>query len=280
MSRGLVIMKDVSMRGYNTYHVGGMAKYLAVVRDEKALEDAYAMDIDKTFIGRGSKLLVGDKGYDGMVVVNKCCSIEIDGATVNVQAGANLPIVSRAFAQAGLSGMEWACGIPGSAGGAVKLNAGAFGGAISDVLVSVDVLQGGTRRTVMRDNIKMGYRSCDLDGVVVSLVLRGVPDDREAIFARMREITARRRATQPIGFSCGSVFRGADKPAAVYLEQAGLKGLEVGDAVISEKHANFIINRAFASAADVRRLIMIAKAAVYEQTGVKLSEEVIYFGDN
>ena len=204
-----------------------------------------------------------------------------DGNTVTVGSGTRLCELCAFLAENGLSGLEWALGIPGSAGGAVRMNAGAFGGAVSDRLLYADIVRDGKPVRLSRDELGFGYRKSDLgkNDVVIDAAFaleRGVPSD---IKARGAQYAAMRRATQPTGKSAGSVFK---NPRGVSVgrifDDAGLKGLRRGGAVISPKHANIIVNTGGATARDVCELISVMKSVLLEK-GVAAQEEIIYIGD-
>ena len=209
-------------------------------------------------IGNGSNLLVRDGGIRGLVIAlgEGMAAIARVGNVITAWAGASLARVS-AYAQAsGLSGLEFASGIPGTLGGGCAMNAGAYGGQLSDVLIDAEVLLDGEERTLTRDEMQMGYRtSLPLreGGVVLSARFALTPDDPEAIAARMRELNARRRDKQPLNYpSAGSTFKRPEGHfAGALIEQAGLKGRRVGGAQVSEKHAGFIVNTGGATAADI-----------------------------
>ncbi len=276
MSENVSSLKDVPLADFCTYHTGGKARSLKIVYDVNGLLETAVGDF--AVIGCGSKLLISDSGYDGKVILMRLSGIELTERGVYAYAGAPLPALARFCENNSLKGLEWACGIPGSVGGAVKLNAGAFGKSISDVVDYVDVLKESKLVRLSRDEINFGYRSSDISSVIVGAGFALIRTD-EDMAALRKKYFSQRRATQPRGFSCGSVFKNADMPAGKYIEQAGLKGLAHGGAVISEKHANFIINTGFASSKDIFTLIRTVKAEVKSKFDVLLQEEVIYLGE-
>lgn len=269
-------LKNISLADFCTYHTGGRVKELKIVYDVDGLieetQSEYAV------IGCGSKLLISDRGYDGKVILMRLSGMRLTENGVYAYSGVPIPALSRYCESNMLKGLEWASGIPGSVGGAVKLNAGAFGKSISDVLNYVDILRNGKIERVKREDIVFGYRTSDISGVIVGAEFKGEKTDEDLSALRKKYFSMRREA-QPRGFSCGSVFKNADKPAGWYIEQAGLKGLTQGGAVISEKHGNFIINTGFASSHDIFTLIRAAKAEVKSKFNVTLTEEVIYLGE-
>jgi len=277
MCESIVSLESVSLSGFCTYHTGGKAKALKIVYDLPSLQKC--LNGEYTVIGCGSKLLVSDDGYDGTVIVMRISGIEATARGVYAYAGTPLPVLAPFCERMGKSGLEWACGIPGSVGGAVKLNAGAYGKSMSDVIDYVDVLVGDKVVSIYNRDLDFGYRTSSIPYVVVGASFVCGCDEIDQIAARRLQYTALRRERQPTGYSCGSVFVGADRPAGWYIEQAGLKGLRQGGAVISDKHANFIINEGFASSRDINTLIRTVKAEVKAKFGVSLREEVVYLGD-
>lgn len=268
---------NVSLADYCTYHTGGRVRTLKIVYDLNGLIEAAIGDY--TVIGCGSKLLVSDKGYDGTVILMRISGMRLTDRGVYAYAGVPLPALSRYCELNGLSGLEWACGIPGSVGGAIKMNAGAFGKSVSDVIAYADVLIGDKVMSLGKDELGLGYRMSNIPYPIVGAEFICEQGDRAELAALRKEYSLARKEKQPRGFSCGSVFRNADKPAGLYIQEAGLKGLRCGGAVISEKHANFIVNTGFASSRDIFTLIRTAKAEVKSKFDVLLKEEVIYLGE-
>lgn len=277
MRENVASLTNVPLANFCTYHTGGKVRDMKIIYDiEGLLENAIG---NYTIIGCGSKLLVSDDGYDGTVILMRLSGLRLTECGVYAYAGVPLPALSRYCESNGKGGLEWACGIPGSVGGAIKLNAGAFGYCIADAVSYIDVLMDGEIKRIGRDEIEFGYRTSNISNVVVGAEFVCNDIKRDILADRRKEYFSARRAKQPRGFSCGSVFKNADKPAGWYIEQAGLKGLAQGGAVISEKHANFIVNTGFASSKDIFTLIRTAKAEVKSKFGVFLREEVIYLGE-
>ena len=248
---------------------------------------AAARGIDWFVIGRGSNLLVADSGWDGLVIrltgKLKECTVLADGR-LECGGGAALPRVATVAAKAGLSGLEALAGIPGTIGGAVAMNAGAWGTAIGDLTEKVLVCLPGACRTLEADSPEFSYRACELPvGSVVSRVVLALkPGEPEGIRAAMKDYRGRRERSQPAGErTCGSVFRNptGEKSAGELLDRAGCKGLTIGGAAVSLTHANFIVNQGGASAADIIGLIDECRARVYRKFGVTLELEVKLLGD-
>lgn len=276
MRENVSSLNNVSLSDFCTYHTGGKASSIKIVYDIDGLIETAVGDY--TVIGCGSKLLISDEGYDGKVILMRLSGIKLTENGVYAYAGVPLPALSRFCEANSLDGLAWACGIPGSVGGAIKLNAGAFGNSISDHIGYVEVLENGKILKLSKDELDFKYRNSNIDSVVVGAEFDLQRTDEDLSLLRKKYFSIR-RASQPRGFSCGSVFKNADKPAGWYIEQAGLKGLVQGGAIISEKHANFIINTGFASSRDIYTLIRTIKAEVKSKFGVSLQEEVIYLGE-
>ncbi|WP_251183310.1 UDP-N-acetylmuramate dehydrogenase [Anaerocaecibacter muris] len=269
-------MRD-SLSAYTTFGIGGRARRISVARSRSELID---LAPDALVLGRGSNVLVSDDGYDGDAVINRYDDIVFNGDLVVAGSGACLASVSSAAARCGLSGLEWAIGIPGSVGGAVRMNAGAFGGAISDRLLYADVLRGGAVVRLGRGELGFSYRHSAIadDDVVIAAAFLLDKISAAVTLARCGEYTERRRSKQPSGKSAGSVFK---NPSGIsvgkVLDGAGLKGLRNGGAVISPVHANIIVNTGDATADDVCGLIRIMKGEL-EARGIEAKEEIIYVG--
>lgn len=264
------------LSAYTTVNAGGNAD-IETVTDSSRIK----LRGDEIIIGRGSKLLVSDAGVRNRILVMRNEKTEVRGDVIIAESGATLPRLSRMAAEAGLSGLEWACGIPGSLGGGIIMNAGAYGGEISDILVSVDVLTADGKITVPAKELDLAYRhTYGLPaGVITSAALKLAHGDGEKIKNLTNALAEERKQAQPAGHTFGSTFKKIrDLSAGYYIEKAGLKGYRSGNARVSEKHANFIINEG-ASAADLRKLIDFIKLTVYNKLGERLTEEVIYIGE-
>ena len=284
------VLLDEPMSRHTTFRVGGPADAMFLPESAEqllaALDAAKAAEVPALVIGNGSNLLVRDGGLRGLVVAlgEGFSAVTLEGNVVTAQAGASLAKVS-AFAQAhGLAGLEFASGIPGTLGGGCAMNAGAYGGQLSDVLVDARVLLDGEVRTLTRDDMQMGYRTTRPlreGGIVLSARFALTPDDVEAILARMKDLNARRRDKQPLNYpSAGSVFKRPEGHfAGALIEGAGLKGRTVGGAQVSEKHAGFIVNVGGATARDVEDLIRAVQDAVEAASGVRLETEVRILGE-
>ena len=273
------------LKAHTTFQLGGPAEELAAPESEEELLTLLARG-PALVLGAGSNLLVGDAGVKGLTVLlgEAFSRVETEGDCVFAQAGARLGHVAGAAMRAGLSGLEFAAGIPGSVGGAVAMNAGAYGGQISDVLEEARVAMDGKIAVLSRAAMEFGYRtSLPLrEGLVVAGArFRLQRDDPAAIAARMAEFARRRREKQPLSQpSAGSVFKRPEGHfAGALIEGAGLKGLRVGGAQVSEKHAGFIVNTGGATARDVLALVERIRARVREEYGVELELEIRVVAD-
>lgn len=279
---GVAVNCDVEGARLTTFGSGGRVKYLFCPSSVRETTDALKLlrsyGVPYRLIGGGSNVLLPDCGYAGALVKISLSGIGVCGNEVTADAGVKLPILSSTMAEKGLSGLEFACGIPASVGGAVKTNAGAFGQMISDVLTEVIVLtHQGEVRILPARRLKMGYHACLLPQgcVVLCAKFRLVAEDKTVILQRMQKMRERRRLTQPGGSSAGSVFqRVGETPAAVYVERTGLKGLRIGGAELSPKHCNFIVNKGGATTEDYFAVAERVKSRVLDAFGVSLTYEV------
>ena len=287
--RGRVLRGEPLSR-HTSLRVGGPADLFLEPEDQDSLVAAVArareLDISLLVIGCGTNLLVSDRGFRGAVVSTKraLTGIRVDGAKVYAGAGEGIARLARECAKRGLAGLEGLGGIPGTVGGAVVMNAGAFGFEVSDCLEQVEVLwPDGTSAALSAQELGLGYRSSRLpqSSVVLSARFGLEPADPQSLTATLWELDARRRETQPIGLpSAGCMFRNPPGDSAGRLiEAAGGKGLREGGAQVSEKHANFILNVGGATADDVRRLMDRVRSMVAERFGVVLDPEVQIVGE-
>ncbi len=285
---GIPLAEQEPMTRRTTFGIGGPALLL---RPRSRAELQAAMTLcreagEEPFIlGRGSNLLVSDSGISRPVIQldGDFTAITREGNTLRCGAGASLIAVCRAAAENSLSGIEWGYGIPGSLGGGVYMNAGAYGGEMKDILTEVTFLdEAGEYRTLPAAELSLSYRHSifeDRPGtVIVGAVLTLTPGDPAAIRAAMEDYMSRRREKQPLEYgSAGSTFkRPVGNYASALVDQCGLKGLSVGGAEVSRKHAGFIINRGGATAADVQELIAEVQRIVREKTGYTLECEIKY----
>lgn len=285
------ILKDEPMSAHTTFRIGGPADYFAMPSSAEEIRRIVALCIEQEvpyyIIGNGSNLLVGDKGFRGVIIqiFKNMRDIRTEGETVTAQAGALLSKVAAAAYDAGLTGFEFASGIPGTLGGAVRMNAGAYGGEMSQVLKSADVLTAeGKVLTIPVEEMKMGYRTSivsRMDYVVLGAQLVLSRGSKEDIRAKMDELKEKRVSKQPLEFgSAGSTFKRPEGYfAGKLIEDAGLRGFRIGNAQVSEKHCGFVINRGGATAAEVAELMDHIIRRVEETSGVRLQPEVKKIGE-
>lgn len=283
------VRENVTLAPYTTMRTGGPAALFAEPRNAQQLAHVHQWAQEKglplLILGNGSNLLIADSGFDGLVIhLGRALSeVSVFANTLTAQAGASLAAAARAAAQASLTGLEFAAGIPGSIGGAVCMNAGAYGGEIAQVIVSARVLTPEGVRTVSKDELSLGYRSSAVmqnGWVVLEATFELAPGSPDEIKATMADLAARRREKQPLQYpSCGSFFK---RPVGYYagalIEQAGLKGYRVGDAQVSEMHAGFVINRGHATSSEIYRLMQEVQCRVQARFGVTLEPEVRLIG--
>lgn len=287
---GSGIFMEEPMKKHTTFRVGGPADVL-VQPDETALAAILALcrqyHVSYSFIGNGSNLLVGDKGIRGVVIemTDPMGNIEVDGTKITAQAGAMLSKIANTAASNGLGGMEFAAGIPGSVGGAVVMNAGAYGGEMKDIIEKVYVLdENGAQLELDRDALDLGYRhSCipEKKYIVTKVVLELVPRNEAEIRSEMKELNEKRAEKQPLQYpSAGSTFKRPEGYfAGKLIMDAGLRGYQVGGAQVSEKHCGFVINKGDATAADICQLMRDVSDRVQAQFGVVLEPEVKMIGE-
>lgn len=290
LERRIRLRPDVPLASLTTLRVGGPADRLVEPRtgDEllAILNVARAAGVAWLVIGNGSNLVVADRGIRGLVIRNRARDVRLDGHLMSADAGAPMALLVKRASAAGLAGLEWGIAVPGTLGGAVWANAGAHGGEIGQRVVHVDVWDPdtGQQRRLERGGCRFAYRESRFKHerlVVVSAVLELIPDDPDAVSARVVEFQARRAATQPLAEqNAGSVFRNPPGDfAGRLIERAGLKGMTEGSAAVSERHANFIVTTRNGRAADVRRLAERVRSTVLEASGVPLTYEIEFIGD-
>jgi UDP-N-acetylmuramate dehydrogenase len=286
------VVSDAPSAPLTTYRCGGPIRLLLRVERESDLAVlaralAIAPDVEVLVIGRGSNLLIGDAGFEGvgLLLGGELEQLSIDPGVARVDAGAAvaLPVLARQAAKSGIGALEFFVGIPGSVGGAVRMNAGGHGAETNDVLRTARVvdLDEGSARALRREELGLGYRQSALGprAVVVAASFTGRPDAPDACGQRIDDIVRWRREHQPGGQNAGSVFTNPAADAAGRLiEASGLKGLRIGGAVVSEKHANFFVADPGARADDVYALLREVQRRVETQTGVRLEPELRLVG--
>ena len=290
LGRQKVLLQE-PMKKHTTFRVGGPADYFVMpeTKDEIRRIITVCRECGTPFyiIGNGSNLLVSDKGYRGVIIqlYKEMSKIETEGNVIRAEAGASLARVANAALEAGLTGFEFASGIPVTLGGACVMNAGAYGGEMKDVLLSVTALAAdGEFLTIPKDRLELGYRTSVFARkgyIVVEALLELKEGSKEAIRQKMEELREKRITKQPLEYpSAGSTFKRPEGYfAGKLIQDAGLRGYRVGGAQVSEKHCGFVINCGNASAADVDELMKQVSAKVEEQFGVTLEPEVKRLGE-
>ena len=285
------IQKDEPMSAHTTFRVGGPADYFVVPTETEEIETVIRLcethAVPYYVCGNGSNLLVGDKGFRGVVIqVFKAMNrIEVKDSVITAQAGASLASVANAALEYGLTGFEFAAGIPGTLGGAVVMNAGAYGGEMKDVIKSAKILtKDGKVLSLLNGELELGYRSSIISKekhIVLEAELSLAEGDKAEIKEKMDELRGKRISKQPLEYpSAGSTFKRPEGYfAGKLIEDAGLKGFAVGGAQISEKHSGFVINTGNATAADIRELICQVSERVKAQFNVELEPEVKQIGE-
>ena len=289
---GSAVQENISLAPYTSARIGGAADILVTVTSADELADAMKITWDYGMpvylLGGGSNLLVSDKGVRGVVVLDRAKEVIFEGGdqpSVWCEAGVVFSNLANRCASKGLSGLEWAATVPGTVGGAVYGNAGAFGGDMSNNLIWADVLTKNGREKLTVEQMEYDYRTSVLkrgekQAIVLSAMLRLKNSSKEEVSAKINEFSERRKAAQPPGASMGSMFKNpAGDHAGRLIESAGLKGTRIGNAEISMKHGNFFINHGDTKAEDVRALIRLAQETVSEKFGIILELEVELIGD-
>ncbi len=283
-------LKEEPMSRHTSFRIGGNADFFITPDSIDKLSGVISVckenKIPFTVIGKGSNLLVSDKGIDGAVICTKLMDkiLDLSGGKITAQCGASLVSLCTFARDMGLSGLEFAYGIPGSVGGAIFMNAGAYGGEMKDVTESATVLtKNGEIKEIAGDDMRLSYRNSifkQKDYTVLSVTVALKADKSRNITARMDDYMNRRKTKQPLEYpSGGSVFKRPEGYfAGALIEENGFKGYTEGGAQVSEKHAGFIVNKGGATCSDVKKLIVKIQDKVYKQNGVKLETELIFKG--
>ena len=284
------ILMNEPMSSHTTFRVGGEASMLVRISSPDQLLKLipYLNDIGEPYyvIGNGSNILVGDKGYNGVIleIGSGMSDIRVEGNRIIAGAGALLSSIARAALENDLSGLEFASGIPGSIGGGVVMNAGAYGGEIRDVVTEVEVMSvDGQLMTISNRDMQFGYRTSIIKMrpfTVLSVTMELTPGDHTVIEDKMKELSARRKEKQPLEYpSAGSTFKRPEGYfAGKLIMDAGMRGYTIGGAAVSEKHCGFIVNKGNATAADVYEVIQEVEERVKERFDVTLEPEIVFLG--
>jgi UDP-N-acetylmuramate dehydrogenase len=289
---GSSLQEHAALAGHTTARAGGPADALVVAHSSTELEQAarvlWEMNVPFQVIGHGSNVLVSDEGLRGVVLLNRARAIQFDmdgnPPSAWAESGALIGTIARQAALKGLGGFEWAATVPGTLGGAVYGNAGAFGGDMNDSLVLAEILHPWGKETWPAERMQYAYRSSALKrertpAVILAARIKLERSEPKTVQSTMEGFSTRRRSTQPPGASMGSMFKNPPGDyAGRLIEAAGLKGTRVGGAAISQVHANFFVNDGQASASDIGRLINLARETVEAKFGVRLELEVELLG--
>lgn len=310
---GVQFKEHEPMARHLNIRIGGPALWFVEARSTQDLIDAVnlaqSFAVEYFILGGGSNTLVADSGFVGLVIKAANRVMKIEGDRIMVEAGAISSAVARASAEAGLRGFEWAVSLPGTIGGAVRGNAGCFGGEMKDSVESVRVLREGAVVTLSNADLHFGYRHSLLkergnDDVVLDVILKLTIGNRDEALAQIEKTLAGRKASQPLGASsAGCMFKNFEWtdhaqiaqlqkvhdlpkefidrkriPAGWIIEKLGLKGLAVGDAEVSPQHGNFLLNKGHATAEDILSLVTNVKRQVADEVGILLEEEVVHVG--
>ncbi len=285
------IVENEDMDMHTSFRTGGPARLMLTVNNKeqlKALVKFLRQTGNKFFLlGNGTNILVSDKGYDGIIVKlsGDFAKVEVDGDRIRCGAAALLPFVAHEAAEHGLSGMEFAAGIPGSIGGAMVMNAGAYDGDMGLITENVEVLDPSCEFITLENNtMEFEYRKSvikGLDYIVTGAELKLTPGNKDEILAKMNELNAERREKQPLEFpSAGSTFKRPEGGfAGKLIMDAGMRGYTIGGARVSDKHCGFIVNLGYASSADIYDVMCEVQDRVKQRFNVKLEREVILLGD-
>ncbi len=285
------VLFDEPMKKHTTFRVGGNADFFVKPSTAEEVKQVVALcrkeNLPYYILGNGSNLLVGDKGYRGVIIqiYKDMNEIVVDGDRIRAQAGALLSKVGSVALDAGLAGFEFAAGIPGTVGGAVMMNAGAYGGEMKDILVSATVLtENGEVLRLSNEELELGYRTSVIakkNYVVLEAEYQLKVGDKAEIRAQMDELKVRRVTKQPLEYaSAGSTFKRPEGYfAGKLIQDAGLRGFEVGGAQVSEKHCGFVINKGDATASDIVELMNQVSEKVFQEFGVTLEPEVRRLGE-
>jgi UDP-N-acetylmuramate dehydrogenase len=296
MDQGQEIRRNVPLNQYTTFHIGGTADFFLEAATPEALKEAVDFarrsNIPYFILGGGSNVLFSDEGVRGMVIRNRCETLTFSGNLVHAESGASVATLLKEAQGRSIGGLEFLAGIPGTIGGAIYGNAGAYGKSLGDALYEAVILTAsGEEKTVGRGYFDFSYRKSSLKhtgDLLLSVTLKMEYRNSREIRNEISRILEERKAKHPYGVgSCGCFFKNVEKgdqsspkvPAGKLLEAVGAKGACCGSAVVSEKHANFIINPGGATAKDVIELAAELKSRVYEQFQIKLEEEVQIVGE-
>ena len=283
------IFQNEMMKKHTSFKIGGPADFFVIIESveelKAVLKFAKELDIPVTCIGNGSNLLIKDNGIRGLTIKLDFKDLTINEDEIEAGAGVPIPVLARKAYENGLSGLEFASGIPGTLGGAIKINAGAYGGEFKDVVDFTTYLDNNLQvHTVSNEDQNFSYRNSrfnNTDDIIISAKMKLKKENKDIIKAKMDELSAKRKDKQPINFpNAGSVFKRKNEYiAAEVIDKCGLKGYNIGDAYISDLHAGFIVNKGNATAQDVIQLIEYIKNTVHEKYNINLELEIKVIGE-
>ena len=283
------IFQNEMMKKHTSFKIGGPADFFIIIESveelKAVLKFAKELDIPVTCIGNGSNLLIKDNGIRGLTIKLDFKDLTINEDEIEAGAGVPIPVLARKAYENGLSGLEFASGIPGTLGGAIKINAGAYGGEFKDVVDFTTYLDNNLQvHTVSNGDQNFSYRNSrfnNTDDIIISAKMKLKKENKDIIKAKMDELSAKRKDKQPINFpNAGSVFKRKNEYiAAEVIDKCGLKGYNIGDAYISDLHAGFIVNKGNATAQDVIQLIEYIKNTVHEKYNINLELEIKVIGE-
>jgi UDP-N-acetylmuramate dehydrogenase len=289
---GDAVQENVSLAPYTSARIGGPADVLVTVQSADELADAMQLiwehELPYYILGGGSNVLVSDSGFRGVVVLDRAKEVRFeagDQPQVWCEAGVIIANLAKRCASKGLAGLEWSATVPGTVGGAVYGNAGAFGGDMTDNLIWAEMLTKNGREKFTLEQMGYGYRTSvlkrgEMNGIVLSALLKLKNSSKEEVSAKIEQFSERRKATQPPGASMGSMFKNPEGDfAGRLIESAGLKGTRIGNAEISTVHGNFFINHGETKAEDIRALIHLVQRTVKEKFNIHLELEVELVGN-
>lgn len=279
---GIRVEHEVSARRLSTFAAGGMVSHYVLPATPEQLQRSMQLLSSTHYhvLGGGSNTLVGDFGLQWVIGTRALLGIRREGTFVECAAGEMLPNLAKFACANGLAGVEFACGIPGTVGGALRMNAGAYGQDMSQTVQRAVVVTAEGICTVDKQQLQLRYRASSIVGVVASVTFALRESSPEEVERTQQDMQAARHATQPHQASLGCVFKAAGGvPAAKYIVGCGLRGTKIGQAQVSGVHANFIVNMGGATARDYLRLVDVVKKAVYERYGVNLQEEFVHMHD-
>ena len=286
----LKVIENQPLSHYTSFEVGGPSDIFLIPNHIKAAQKSFELinqaELPYLILGAGSNLVVSDQGFRGATIYTENLNqVQIYDTTITAQVGISLTDLAEKAAEAGLTGLEFASGIPGSLGGALYMNAGAYGGEMKDVVSEITVINPqGQKETLDRSEINLGYRQSILQEQPYLAVQAKIELDRgvkEKIKSKIEELANKRWAKQPMEMpSAGSMFKRPENHyASALIDEAGLKGTRVGDAQVSTKHAGFVVNLGSATAQDIKKLVQVVQEKIYQEYEVKLETEPRFIGD-